>query len=130
MAYRKLIGITEDYLNELAEEMHEPVEPMEPQPELPFLTEDSRLKVTTNAEGEYIFVDTMYFFTDLDDRHIYLLFELETKFAKEELSRYSVKKYQEAVASYESDDAQKMETVKELGLIFEILERSLEMELN
>jgi len=54
---------------------------------------------------------------------------LKREIVKEELTRYSIKRYQEAVASYESDDAQKMKSVKELGLILEILERTIELEL-
>ena len=59
LAYSKLVGLSEE-LAELEEKLPEPLTPMEPQPDLPFITEDSIVKVTTNAEGEYIFVDTLH----------------------------------------------------------------------
>ncbi len=64
-----------------------------------------------------------------DEPYIEVLYELNREVVKEELTRHSLKRYQEAVASYESDDAQKMKVINELGLILEILERTIEMEL-
>ena len=127
MVYSDLIGITEDEMNKLAEKIPEPLEPMDPQPDLPFITNDLGLKVTTNAQGEYIFVEIMYFPKFLDEPYNDILYELEREIVKEDLTRYSIKRYQEALASYESDDVQKMKKVKELGLILEILERTIEM---
>ncbi|MEK4486197.1 hypothetical protein MHH81_11490 [Psychrobacillus sp. FSL H8-0484] len=129
MAYRDLMGITEDEMNELAEKIPKRLDPMEPQPDLPFITDDFGLKVTTNAQGEYIFVENMYLPIYHDEPYNDILYELKREIVKEELTRYSIKRYQEAVASYESDDAQKMKSVKELGLILEILERTIELEL-
>ncbi|TQR19436.1 hypothetical protein [Psychrobacillus vulpis] len=128
MAYSNLMGITEDEMNELAEKIPERLNPMEPQPDLPFITDDFGLKVTTNAQGEYIFVENTYLPIYLDEPYNDILYELKGKIVKEELTRYSIKRYREAVASYESEDAQKMKSVKELGLMLEILERTIEME--
>lgn len=129
MAYSKLMGITEDEMNELAEKIPQPLDPMEPQPDLPFITNDSRLKVTKNALGEYIFVDSMYFTLEFDEPYREILNNLNREVVKEELTGYSLKRYQEAVVSYDSEDAQKMKIVKEFDLILEILERTIEMEL-
>ena len=129
LTYGNLVGITEDKLNELAEKIPERLDPMEPQPDLPFVKDESRLKVTTNADGEYIFVDADYYLIYFDETYGKFLQELNREVVKEELNLYSLKRYQEAVASYESDDAQKMKVINELGLILEILERTIEMEL-
>ena len=102
---------------------------MESQPDLPFVKDEFGLKVTTNADGEYIFVHPNSYSIYLDEAYKEALFELEQEVVKEELTRHSLKRYQEAVASYESDDTQKMKVINELGLILEILERTIEMEL-
>lgn len=126
--YRNLMGITEKEMNKLAEKIPERLNPMEPQPDLPFITDDIDLKVTTNAQGDYIFVENPYLLIDLNEPYNNILYELQQEIVKEELTRYSIKRYQEAVASYESTDVQKMKSIQELGLILEILERTIEME--
>ena len=128
LIYGNLVGITEDRLNELAEKIPESLNPMEPQPDLPFVKDEFGLKVTTNADGEYIFVDASPFLMYVGESYGDLLYELKEEVVKEELTRHSLKRYQEAVASYESDDTQKMKVINELGLILEILERTIEME--
>lgn len=129
LIYGKLVGITEDELNELAEKIPEQIEPMEPQPDLPFVRDEFGLKVTTNADGEYIFVHSSSYSMYFDETYREALYELEQEVVKEDLTRYSLKRYQEAVASYESDDVQKMQVINNLSLILEILERTIGMEL-
>ncbi|HWL24307.1 MAG TPA: hypothetical protein VNR38_11265 [Ureibacillus sp.] len=128
-AFSKLIGLS-DELAQLAEKLPEPLTPMEPQPDLPFLTEDSYIKITTNAEGDYILVDTLHLPIRLGDAHRDLFFELRwTVLNNEDLNRHSLNRYQEAFATYKSDDPKKVETAKEIAQLLEILERSIEMEL-
>ena len=127
-AYQELIGISTADLDELALQMPEPLEPMEPQPDLPFLSEHTWQAVTTNSDGEYIFIQSMYSSLDLSDPHRYLLFEIE-RVVKGELSRFTIKRYQDAVAAYENDDSEKMKVAKELAQYLEILERSIDKEL-
>lgn len=127
--YRNLMGISEDYLNELAEKIPESLDPIEPQPYIPFIYDDSYLTVTTNDDGEYIFTASRHFMTDMAQEQIFLLFELENRVVKEEISRHSLQKFKEAVESYESHDDEKIVIASELAQIFEILERTIEMEL-
>ncbi|MFJ7183773.1 hypothetical protein [Lysinibacillus xylanilyticus] len=127
--YRSLVGITEQYMDELAEKIPERLEPMEPQPNLPYNTTDFNLKVTTNEQGEYIFVESMYFLTNIAQTYYDdLLLEINREIVKEELTRHSFKRYQEAIRTYLSDDAEKIKLAKELETIFEILGRTIEME--
>ncbi|MEO4054710.1 hypothetical protein [Solibacillus sp. CAU 1738] len=123
--YQQLVGITEDYLNELAESIPERLEPMEPQPNLPFLSKNEYLKVTTNEQGEYIFVDPYLIL--IEEPYRSFLFDLKY-IVKEDLTRVSLKHYQDAAQSYESDDPEQMEIAQDLITIFEILERSIDME--
>ncbi len=127
--YQQLAGITEEYLNELAERIPERLKPMDPQPDLPFNTDEFEFLVTTNEQGEYVFVDRSRF-NSYTPTYFGFLKEIEQKIVREELSRYSFKRYQDALRTYESKDPQKMKLAKEMEAILEILERSVEMENN
>ncbi|KGR78999.1 hypothetical protein [Ureibacillus manganicus] len=128
MEYKKLAGISQLQLMKLSERMPERLEPMDPQPDLPFL-KDSYLSVTTNDEGEYIFVTARHIRMFMSEQHGDLYSELKFNVVNEDLTRNTLERYKEAVASYENDDPQKMETAKELGQILEILERSIKKKL-
>lgn len=125
--YLNLVSITEEDLNELAERIPDRLEPMDPQPDLPFNNEEFELYVTKNEQGEYIFVDISRF-NLMTPTYYSLIFEIERDFVKEPLTRHSFKRYQEALRTYVSDDPQKMTLAKELEAILEILERSVNME--
>lgn len=126
--YRKLVGITEEYLNELAESIPEPLEPMELQPNLPFILNNKYLKVTTNEQGELIFIDPYFISINLEESYKSFLFDLKREIDYEDLTRFSLKRYQDAVQSYSSDDPEQMEIAQDFITIFEILERSIDME--
>lgn len=126
MDYKKLVGISDFRLMKLSERIPERLEPMNPQPELPYLTEDSYLEVTTNDVGEYIFTDPGYLRMALSERHEEIYSEINYRIVKDDLTRFSLERYKAAVASYESDDPQKIEAANELGEILEILDRSVD----
>ena len=121
LAYMKLVGISPKHLNDLFRKIPEPLKPMEPQPDLPFLQEDSYLEVATNAEGEYVFVITRRLDMYMGDAHRELLYENRREDVSEWLTRNNLKRYQEAVANYKSDDPQKVVIAKELQEILDIL---------
>ncbi|QCR34276.1 hypothetical protein [Lysinibacillus sp. SGAir0095] len=126
--YQELIGLPENYLNDLAEKEPEPLEPMEPQPQLPYNTENFELKVTTNEQGEYIFVQGMRFYFFISPVYRDFLSELSYKILKEDLTRSSFERQQIALKNFHSEDAQQMKIAKEVASILEILERTIEME--
>ncbi|MFY3792579.1 hypothetical protein ACOQFO_12975 [Ureibacillus sp. MALMAid1270] len=125
--YLKLVNITEKDLDELAERIPERLEPMDPQPDLPFNNREFEFYVTTNEKGEYIFVHVSDF-NLITPTYYSLIFEIERDIVKEPLTRHSFKRYQEVFRTYQSDDAEKVKLSKELEAILEILERSIEME--
>jgi len=114
--YLKLVNITREGLNELAERIPERLDPMEPQPNLPFRTDEFDLKVTTNEQGEYIFVDRSGFNVLLVPGYFGFLQELNQHFVREDLTRNSFKRYQEVLRTYKSDDEVKVKQAKELGI--------------
>ncbi len=59
---------------------------MEPQSDLPFVKDEFGLKVTTNADGEYIFVDASPFLIYVGESYGDLLYELKEEVVKEELT--------------------------------------------
>ncbi|SOC41537.1 hypothetical protein [Ureibacillus acetophenoni] len=126
MDYLELAGISQLQLMKLSERIPERLEPMDPQPELPYLAEDSYLQVTKNEEGDYIFTNPSYISMRLGEQYEELWTELEYRIVKDVLTRFSLERYKAAVASYENDDPQKVEAAKELGEILEILDRSVD----
>ena len=107
LAYMKLVGISPKYLNDLFRKIPEPIEPLEPQPALPFSQEDSYLEVATNSEGEYVFVITRRLDMYMGDAHRELLYEIRRDDVSEWLTRNNLNHYQKAVSSYKSDDPKK-----------------------
>ena len=126
--YQNEAGITEDDLNKLAERIPEPLEPLEPQPELPFDTAAIGLPVTVNEQGDLIFIESTSLSMYGSFAYYGLLYEIEQNTVREELNRHSFKRYQEVLRTYTSNDTQKIKTAKELDAALEILERTIEME--
>ena len=127
--YQRLAGITRGDLNVLGGRItSKRKQPMDPQPELPFDTDQLSLQVTTNKQGEYIFTKTIDFPTHLGYTYSAFLSDIRQDIVKEALTRHSLARYQEALRTYKSTDAQKMEWAKELAAVLDILERTIEME--
>ena len=128
-AYQRLVGITRGDLNVLGGRVSSKRrQPMDPQPELPFDADQLSLKVTTNKQGEYIFTKTIDFPTHLGYTYRAFLLDIQQDIVKETLTRHSLARYQEALRTYKSSDALKMEWAKELRAVLDILERTIEME--
>lgn len=126
-AYQQFAGLT-DELKALERWGPRRMQPMDPQPDLPFDKEQLSLQVTTNKQGEYIFSKSINFPTYLGFTYKTFLSDIKQNIVKEELTRYSLKRYQEALRTYTSNDTQKIKTAKELEAALEILERTIEME--
>jgi hypothetical protein len=126
-AYQQFAGLT-DELKALERWGPRRTQPMNPQPNLPFDKVQLSLQVATNKQGEYIFSKSMNFPTYLGYTYKAFLADIKQDILKEELSRHSLNRYQEALRTYTSEDKQKMKWAKELGAVLEILERTIEME--
>lgn len=126
-AYQQFVGLT-DELKALERWGPRRMQPMDPQPDFPFDKEQLSLQVTTNKQGEYIFSKSINFPTYLGFTYKAFLSDIKQNIVKEELTRYSLKRYQEALRTYTSNDTQKIKTAKELEAALEILERTIEME--
>ena len=84
--------------------------------------------MTTNERCELIFVDPTYLLNQLSESYNMFLFDLEYSIVREDLSRFSLYRFQDAVKSYESEDPEQMELARDFKTIFEILERSIDMD--
>ncbi|MGM9948668.1 MAG: hypothetical protein ACI33P_01015 [Lysinibacillus sp.] len=128
-AYQQFAGFTEEEMVKLARQIpSKTMQPMDPQPELPFDTVQLSLQVTTNKQGEYIFTKSINFPTFLGYTYKAFLSDINRDIVKEALTRHSLERYQEALRTYTSSDAQKMKWAKELGAVLDIMERTIEME--
>lgn len=126
-AYQQFAGLT-DELKALEGWGPRRTQPMDPQPNLPFDKVQLSLQVTTNKQGEYIFSKSINFPMYLGYTYKAFLSDIKQDIVKEELTRHSLKRYQEALRTYTSEDKQKMQLAKELGAVLEILERTIAME--
>lgn len=128
MVYQHLAGISKGDMNVLERWGPRRTQPIDPQPDdLPFDKVQLSLQVTTNKQGEYIFSKSINFPTYLGYTYKTFLSDIKRDIVKEELTRHSLKHYQEALRTYTSHDAQKMKWAKEIGAVLEILERTIEM---
>lgn len=129
--YIETAGYSMDELNTMAEKVMERPEPVDPQPDLPFL-EDVELeapKLAVNEEGDYIFVNPESVFSDLAfTPHNDLLYLLESQQVYKSLTRTTLEDYKQALSAITSDDPN-YETAQELLDIFVILERTIEKDL-
>lgn len=126
-AYQQFAGLTAE-LKALEGWGPRRTQPMDPQPNLPFDKVQLSLQVTTNKQGEYIFSKSIHFPTYLGYTYKAFLSDIKQDIIKEELTRHSLQRYQEALKTYTSEDKQKMKLATELGAVLEILERTIEME--
>lgn len=125
--YQHLAGISKGDMKVLEGWGPRRAQPMDPQPDLPFDKVQLSLQVTTNKQGEYIFSQSINFPMYLGYTYKTFLADIKRDSVKEELTRYSLQRYQEALQTYTSRDAQKMKWAKEMGAVLEILERTIEM---
>lgn len=129
--YVKTAGYSVDELNAMAEKVMDFPEPVDPQPDLPFLkdVELEAPKLAVNDEGDYIFVDPERVFADLAfTPHADLLYFLESQQLYKSLTRSTLEEYKQALAAFAPEDPN-YETAQELLDIFVILERSIEKDL-
>ncbi|KGR84552.1 hypothetical protein [Lysinibacillus odysseyi] len=124
-AYQQFAGLT-DELKLLERWGPRRTQPMNPQPDLPFDKVHLSLQVTTNKEGEFIFSKSMNFPMYLGYTYKAFLSDIKQDIVKEELTRYSLNRYREALRTYTSGDSQKGKLAKELEAVLEILERTIE----
>lgn len=124
--YYQLIGVSENDLKFPHGNEANVVEPLNPQPKLPFPDERNQFQVGLDKNGDYVFVNLSWDIL-FNERYIKILGDIKNYNVRDDLTRVSLPAFVEVINTYESADAKEQQLIQELIEFFKIFERTAAM---